>query len=281
MATKLKTLPPSALEKLIRENKTIYVLNTSALPTGDKGVLMINFYDGKRRDYFKMPPTFIPMAISDAVPSSSLRESRDFKQLLLKRALTLVDPTSAEQYLESPEAQDEYESLVLSEMSMQKASRSVENELNRRATAQVNNVSMGPLDDMSSATEAVSNKVRATVESMIGGVVKAKEALQQLRRHQSAFTEADYSYVIANSTDAALTKWARTGLAEMTRQPQPQVVAAKGKVKPAKKAPKGEIGGDAFDFDTTGAPASEAHGQALNGETMYDKVVGDLVSGRR
>ena len=240
---RLKTLPPSQLDRLINSNQPIYVVNTSALSTGDKGMIVVNFFDGNRREFFKMPPTFIPMAVSDAIPSTKLRDSRDFKQCLLKGMLTLVDPTSAENYLSTPEAQDEYESLVLSEHSAQFKNIDVEREVNRRTRVahQAGNDSQGPVQDFG-AVDMISNKVRGLVESMVSESITTKEALTQLRRHQSALKTVDFSYVIENSTDPALTKWAKKALTNAANEYDDDddevVVKARKKKSPVKQAKK-------------------------------------------
>ena len=246
---KLKTLPPSHLDRLINAGKPIYVLNTSALSTGDKGMIVVNFFDGTRRDFFKMPPTFIPMAVSDAIPASKLKDSRDFKQCLLKGMLTLVEPASAEDYLSTGDAQDEYESLVLSEHSAQFNNIDVEKEVSRRTrVAHQTGGGNGPIQDVS-AVDTISNKVRGVVESMVSGTMSSKEALTQLRRHQSALKSVDFSYVVENSSDSDLTHWAKKALVKASQHDVEEYEEVKPKkrvAKTRKKVPKKET--EAFDF---------------------------------
>jgi len=250
---KLKTLPPSHLDRLINSNQPVYVLNTSALSTGDKGMIVVNFFDGNRREFFKMPPTFIPMAVSDAIPSSKLRDSRDFKQCLLKGMLTLVDPATAENYLASPEAQDEYESLVLSEHSAQYNNIDVEKEVSRRTrVAHQSGGSEGPIQEVG-AIDTISNKVRGIVESLVSKSLSSKEALTQLRRHQSALKAVDFSYVAENTTDAGLTKWAKKALTQSMDDDldYEEPVKARAKRKPAKKKAKAKSADEnEFSFDS-------------------------------
>jgi len=214
---KLKTLSVSHLEKLVRENKPIYVVNSSALPSGDKGMVIINFFDGTRREFFKMPPTFIPMAVTDSISPQKILDSKDFRQSLLKGMLTLIEPTSAEAYLSTKEAQDEYESLVLSELSARSQKIDINKTVTRRAVHHNTNEGGGPIQDVS-AIDTVSNKVRGIIESMVAGTLNAKEALVQLRRHQSALHAVDFSYVVANTADQELKKWAKNGLGRTTRE---------------------------------------------------------------
>ena len=211
---KLKILAASNLDRLVRENKPVYVINTSSLPSGDKGMVIVNFFDGSRREFFKMPPTFIPMAITDSIPTRQLIDSKDFKQCLLKGMLTLVEPVSAEAFLATPEAQDEYESLVLSEHSAAAQHINVNKMVSQRSRVSHHTTEGGgPIQDVS-AVDTVSNKVRGLIESMVAETITIKEVLTQLRRHQSALQAVDFSYVIANTTDSELKKWAKSGLAK-------------------------------------------------------------------
>ena len=195
---KLKTLPVTHLEHLVRSGKPVYVVNTSSLNSGDKGTIVVNFVDGTRRYVFKMPPTYIPMAVTDSIPSSKLIDSPDFKQCLLKGMLTLVEPNSAENYLSTPDAQEEYESLVLSEHSAKANSMNIEYEMAKRTKVAHNSVggSSGPLENPG-VSDTVSAKVRGLVESMVSETMSASEVLKELRRRQSALTTVDFSYVIA------------------------------------------------------------------------------------
>jgi len=212
---KLKTLPVSHLDRLVRENKPVYVINTSSLPSGDKGMVIVNFFDGSRREFFKMPPTFIPMAITDSIPSRQLIDSKDFKQCLLKGMLTLIEPASAEAFLATADAQDEYESLVLSEHSAAAQNLNINKITTQRTKVahSSNDGGSGPVQDIS-AVDTVSNKVRGLIESMIAETLTSKEVLTQLRRHQSALQPVDFSYVVANTTDTDLKKWTKAGLAK-------------------------------------------------------------------
>ena len=255
---RLKTLPPNDLDRLINAGQSVYVLNTSALSTGDKGMIVVNFFDGTRRDFFKMPPTFIPMCVSDAIPSSRLRESRDFKQCLLKGMLTLVDPLSAENYLSTAEAQDEYESLVLSEHSASFNNIDVEREVSRRTRiSHQTGAGQGPIQDVS-AVDTISNRVRGIVESMISGSMSGKDALTQLRRHQTALRSVDFSYVIENSNYQDLTKWARKALTRATQEEASVYDDEEYEVKPKKKrAQKKKVKKETASFDLDGNFDSE------------------------
>ena len=294
---RLKTLTVSHLDRLVKENKTVYVLNTSALPSGDKGMVIVNFFDGNRREFFKMPPTFIPMAITDSIPARQLIDSKDFKQCLLKGMLTLVEPTSAEAFLATPEAQDEYESLVLSEHSAAAQHLNVNKMVSQRTKVAHNSGEggSGPMQDIS-AVDTVSNKVRGLIESMVAETLTTKEVLTQLRRHQSALQAVDFSYVVANTTDPELKKWAKVGLSKASadeeeyddeeEEEKPKFKKAKEPKLAAKKKSE-DYGSDVFDFKSVEEekvnPKLEqeaAKNQALYGESKIESEINAIMTGK-
>jgi hypothetical protein len=289
---KWKTLAPNKLDTLIRSQKRIFVLNTSVLPSGDKGMIVVNFYDGTRREFFKMPPTFIPMAISDTIPAARLADSSDFKNCLIKGMLTLVDPDQAEDYLETEDAQVEFENLVLSEHSSKAKGQDLEQKIMKRAkVVHHQSDSMGPMDEEQdvSSVDTVSNKVRALVEGMISGTKEPGQVIVELRRHQTALTAVDLSYVLGNSTDGSLTKWCEKAIGELAKAG----TTSGGKVRPvntvtaAKKAKKdsADFSFDDDDSDLTpeekaadaAARARALASQDLAGEGTYKKQIDNML----
>lgn len=283
-----KVLPPAALEKLVKSGSPVYILNTSHTPSGDKGTIAINFTTDGRREYFKMPPTFIPMAISDVIPSKSLLDSRDFRTALVKGMLTLIDPTQAEDFLSTADAQDEYENLVLSEMSSKAKGIDLEAEVTKRVkVAHQMNDSAGPVQDIS-AVDTVSNKIRALVEDMSSDNKTPKQVLIELRRHQTALSAADISFVMANTDDPELKKWTKTALQDSFEVP----TSAASKVpKPAaKKAKKADSDFDFSGPETTMTAQEQAEDsrtqakwasqQALNGESRVSDEINKILGGK-
>jgi hypothetical protein len=191
----MRTLAPGKLDSLIQRNLPVYVLNTSVLPSGDKGTIVVNFYDGQRREYFKMPPTFIPIAVTDAIPSKKLADSRDFRQCLLKGILTLVEPQDAEDFLSSPEAVHEYETLMLSEQSaLASGAPVVSGSPVRVAQIQPDNGGAGPVNEVGEAS-SVSPRVVGIIESLRSGEIEASAALTEIRRHREAMTTIEVAYL--------------------------------------------------------------------------------------
>ena len=289
-----KVLPPSSLEKLVKSGSPVYVLNTSHTPSGDKGTIAINFTSDGRREYFKMPPTFIPMAISDVIPQKSLLDSRDFRTALVKGMLTLVDPTQAEDFLATNDAQDEYENLVLSEMSSKAKGIDLEAEVTKRVKVahQVND-SAGPVQDVS-AVDTVSNKVRALVEDMSSDNKTPKQVLIELRRHQTALSAADISFVMANTDDAELKKWTKTALQDAVSD-VPVTTATNTSKVPKASAQTKKVKKSDSDFDFSGPEstmtaqeqaedsklqAKWASQQAVNGESRVSEEINKILGGK-
>jgi len=227
----MRQLPISALDSLLKSDKPVYVINTSRLPSGDKGTLLVHFFDGTRREYFKMPPTFIPMAISDVIPKKSLGNSRDFKQLLLKGMLTLVDSDDAATYMETEDALEEYDDLTLSEMSMRASNGRIESEA--KAAKKVQNrltpngypdypTEFQPPEEEPGDIDPVSNRVKALIHDSISGSRTIKEIKQELRRQASNFSAADFHYIRANARDESLVAWASKAVAEASAPKAPK-----------------------------------------------------------
>lgn len=294
---KWKTLSPSTLDKLIDQKKPIYVLNTSAMPSGDKGMIVINFYDGTRREFFKMPPTFIPMAVTDVIPAERLRDSRDFRQTLQKGMLTLVDAEQAEDYLQTADAKEEYEALVLSEHSAKARNVDVENEVSRRLSVSHTSAAggSGPMQEVE-AVDTVSNKVRGLVEDMVAGNLTGKDVLMELRRHQSALKPVDLTFVMANTHDKDLVEWSKRALASVggddgTHRTAKAAVGKKIVTKPVGKRKEAA----SFDFDESRpvemtpeevradelARAKATANQNLSGASSIDDQINTLIKAPR
>lgn len=282
---KWTTYPAGKLQDFISAKRPIYVLNTSSLPSGEKGTVIVNFYDGKRKEFFKMPPTFIPMAISHVISPRQLEDSRDFKECLQRGMLTLIDPDQAEEYLETTEAKEEYENLVLSEHSMKSKSLKIEqNNMGQRTQmSHTDNEMHGPQQELSKV-DTVSNKVRGLIESMISETITAQECLRSLKRHQTALNPTDLSYVIQNSTDEQLTGWAREALNKSAKGDAKQELV-ENKRTPAKGKKESSFDFEGDDREMTPeekaederAKAEAQANQALHGESKVTDEINQML----
>lgn len=289
-----KTLAPGHLDKLAKAQKSIFVLNTSALPDGSKATIIININDGTRRDFFKMPPTFIPIAVTDMIPINKLLDCRDFRDCLSKGMLTLVDPDQAENYLNTQEAKDEYESLMLSEHSSKNRRQPLETEVAKRVQVahQSSDAGAGPTQD-TTAHDTVSNKVRALVEDMISGSKDEKEVAIQLRRHHEALSHADLSHVVAYAKTNELRDYAQKAMATVGKTSSVNIPAGKKKAVAGSSVNSAKPSA-AFDFDSNNNEMTEEEAQAdararaeamstqaVNKQSKITEALDEMVRGKK
>jgi hypothetical protein len=206
--------------------------------------------------------------------------------------LTLVDPDEAERYLNTPEALEEYESLMLSEHSMRGQGVTSSNITpGRPQIVQQDNLSSGP-DQSLDAIDTVSNKVRGLVESLRSGDKDAKQVKMEIRRHQEAMTPVDLSYVIANTSDGDLTSFAQEALAQLTGAAKKAASMPAAKKPAAKKPVPTPASSDAsFDFSPVvgdkmtpeeeradaEAKARAMSQQAIHGQSKINDEIGKLI----
>lgn len=197
-----KTIEPTRLNEMIQSNTPIYILNTSNYTNGRMAII-ISFIDGTRRRQFTVPPTFIPMCITDAIPHKEI-SNPDFLDLLNKRIVTLVDAKQAQEYLRTPEAVEEFHAIVLSEHSQKAQGVNLETGVKKSfssAAALTADVEEA-VNDLS-----ISTKVRAFMDELSAGAITAKQALSECKRHADSFTDLDLHYIRENSKDLELAKW--------------------------------------------------------------------------
>lgn len=199
---KWKTIEPWRLQELVTSNSPIYVLNTSQFRSG-RGSIIISFIDGTRRRQFVVPPTFIPICITDAIPHAEI-SNPDFLDLLNKRIVTIVDAKQAEEYLKTTEAREEYEAIVLSNHSHKAQGIDLESSVKKSFSS---SLSLNTDVEEVVSDVPVTTKVRAFMDDLSAGVITAKEALAECKRHYSTFTELDLQYIKENTKDVNITKW--------------------------------------------------------------------------
>ena len=209
MSIKWKTYEPSKLSEMVRSRRPVFVLNTSLFDSGTRGTIIINFIDGSRKRHFEVPDTFIPLCITDSIPEDILLSSPDFKDLLRKRIISLVDSDQAEEFLKSDEAKEEYDAIVLSQHSA--AARGVSLET---ATKKSFSSAAALTADIEEAvtSESISPRVRAKVDELDAGVTTAKQFLAECKRHGEGFTEVDLHFIKRMVKDGDTQKWVEAKL---------------------------------------------------------------------
>lgn len=204
-----KIIQPTKLNEMIQSNTPIYILNTSNYSNGRMNII-ISFIDGTRRRQFTLPPTFIPVCITDAIPHKEI-SNPDFLDLLNKNIVTIVDTQQAQEYLKTPEAREEFHAITLSEHSQRAQGVNLETGVKKsfssaaQLTADVEEV----VSDMQ-----ISTKVRAFMDEMNAGAITAKQALSECKRHHEAFSELDLHYIKENTRDLELARWVDTKLVD-------------------------------------------------------------------
>lgn len=288
MSFKWKTVDPHHLGAMIQARRPIYILNTSMFPNGNKGTIVINFVDGTRKRYFTMPDTFIPLCITDSIPSETLLNSADFLDLLRKRIITIVDTDQAQEYLGSREAVEEYEAIVLSQHSSKARGVDLESAVKKtfssaaQLTAEV---------EENVVTSEISTKVRASVEDLSAGAITAKEFLAHCKRHGEGFTEVDFHYIRENVRDQDVQKWVQSKLLDQSSDiktgsvkkatPAKKSALATSLAKKSKKvADEDEPTSDEEAAELQRGMAMAAAQQAVDGKSKIPELVSKMLSGK-
>ncbi len=197
-----KTIAPTKLNEMISANMPIYILNTSMHTSGRMAVI-ISFIDGTRRRQFVVPPTFIPICITDAIPHKEI-SNPDFLDLLNKNVITIVDSVQAQEFLKTPEAREEFHAITLSEHSARAQGVNLETGVKRSFSSTA--VLTADVEEAVSDVQ-ISTKVRAFMDELVAGAITAKQALSECKRHSGSFSELDFHYIKDNTKDLELIKW--------------------------------------------------------------------------
>lgn len=214
-----KTIEPTRLNEMIQSNTPIYILNTSNYTNGRMAII-ISFIDGTRRRQFTVPPTFIPMCITDAIPHKEI-SNPDFLDLLNKRIVTLVDTKQAQEYLRTPEAIEEFHAIVLSNHSQQAQGMNLETGVRKSFSSAA---ALTADVEEAASNLVISTKVRAFMDELSAGAITAKQALSECKRHFEAFTDLDLHYIRDNSKDLELAKWVEGKLVDKSSDIKPNTV---------------------------------------------------------
>lgn len=272
---KWKTYAPNRLGELVKSGRAIYILNSSLMPTGTKGSIIINFIDGTRKKHFTVPDTFIPLCITDSIPADQLLSSSDFLALLNKRIITLVNSDQAESYLESEEANDEYEAIVLSQHSAQARGVSLESATKRTFSSAASLT----MDVEEAITDAdISPKVRAIVDDITNNGITGKQFLSECKRHGEGFSEVDLYHIKENVKDLDVQKWVEAKLFDHSGDMQG--VANKNKNKKVVSSLSREINNKRAraaknnDSEEPTTPEEEAELQAGMAKAMQNQAIG-------
>jgi hypothetical protein len=291
---------PNKLASMVESKRPVYILNTSMFPGGTKGNIIINFVDGTRKRHFQVPDTFIPLCITDSIPTDLLLSSPDLLDLLRKRIITLVDSDQAEEYLRTPEALEEYEAIVLSQHSSK--ARGVDLETATKRTFSSTAALTHEVEEAVSDVQ-ISTRVRAKVDELTNNGITGKEFLQECKRHGDGFTEIDLYFIRDNVRDLEVQKWTEAKLFDKSGDLSGSVTKNATKQKPTsalgravanKKAAPAKKYKTAIDEDEDGdeptSPEEQAElargmaaaqaNQAIGGKSKIPEMIAKMAAGK-
>lgn len=204
------------LDQLLDDRQSIYVMNESGKAYGTKGVVHISFVDtasGKTKP-FTIPSTWLPICITDAIPSSILRHSMDLRNYLGKGFLRIVNPVEAEKILNSPEAKDELTRLMNIDKSFRNLNINMANEQETTVLSPDSQARLQQGLDPITSEDRVNPRVRDILLRTETNDLTARMAVAELRSLASDLRVEDASYILANAKDGAIKKYGQQLLAE-------------------------------------------------------------------
>jgi hypothetical protein len=194
---KIKGLPTIKISQLDDKNiKEVWILNVTGNKNvavkGPKGVIALdvkNRSDGSST-LVEIPPTWVPICLTDQVPKQMLSDSPKFRSILSGGYIKLLDPDAVHQLMQDPEVQEEINSIR-----------------NKTASFFKEN-----LEDGNPIAEKTAGVVLEIIARESDGTMTEAEARDILNTREEELTNADLDYLIKSSTLAR--KWAADVLAE-------------------------------------------------------------------
>lgn len=171
------------LDTLISENKPVYVINKSK-PKGD--VTITAFRPDGAPKLIIIPKTWIPICVTEQVTAKTISNSDDFRAILNKGMLQLIDPEVAIEALKEPDALLEKNKLSISQY----------------GTAE--NVNIERFKDSIENVGDVSIKV----QDILNRDITMTEMLSLLRTEEDELGVEDFKYIVANTKEGKLKDWA-------------------------------------------------------------------------
>jgi hypothetical protein len=190
------------LDGLLDGNEKVYIQNNSR----KAGLLLVIQMKDKHggNHAFKVPPTKIPICVSEQFSAESIRESTDLKIMLQKKVLVLVEPAEAEKMLATTEAQEETRALNMSVYADNAPKNAVRDSLEKLKSASNPEAAVEAADLLKNKTaleNAVADKVRGIIASFKSKEKSSKDTLTALRRIDESLSEADLTYIISQCKD--------------------------------------------------------------------------------
>lgn len=166
----------------IREYKGehLYVINISDHGSSKpRQQLLLTFSINGAELIIDIPNTWIPLDLTSRVNINQIKDNRDFWLFINRRDLAVVSPEVAEEYLDQPDAQDEYDRIFGIE---KEDSRSIR--INKGGNTK------------NSLKKSRIPKANIKVISVMNKDITETLKLSALKNMQSQMTEDDYLYVL-------------------------------------------------------------------------------------
>jgi len=180
------------LDEAIAEGR-VFIFNKSK-PKGD---ILITFVQPSSGKSFiaTIPKTWIPIAVSDSVPTSVIHDSIDFRSYIKSKMLALVSKEEAENILNSADAKEELERIY--------TSKYVDDGKNRKEE-----------DITSEQVKDYIKEENLLVKDILLRSDKPSIILNELRAIEEELEKSDFIYLIKN-TEGTVRLWAEKKLGNL------------------------------------------------------------------
>jgi hypothetical protein len=187
---KIKSLPLLRISQLEDKSiKEVWILNETS-PKGDIILDVKNKADGST-SLVKIPPTWIPVCLTDQVPKSMISESPKFRSILSSGHIKLLDPKGVHELLQDDEIRAEFEEVRSKTMESYK--ETFPDELK---------------------TDSVSAVILDILAREASSSITENEAKDILNTKEDDLTDDDIEYLLKNTGLSKVKKWATDALAD-------------------------------------------------------------------
>jgi len=184
-ALKLKRLTIHELEAA--NSSFVWVLNN----TNPKGNINLTVADGRGRPVnVRVPISWIPIDLTTQSTKNALLEDPNFRTLVAKRLILLIDSAEAIEFLKHGDAAEEHARIY-----------------------QVGDIAPVGAADENQELEAVKAEAAGDINPfvlnlMVEKTLPEENVLRELRNREDEFTKADYQYIAQNSLHDKVKAWA-------------------------------------------------------------------------
>jgi len=210
-----------SIDTLLEKKLPVYVRN-NAIKAHLLIVVQLKDKHGRSQE-FKVPPTQLPVCLTDRFSADMIRESTDLRGLLSKQVLVLVEPKEAEAYLASQDGQEERIALqasIYADTAPSTAVRDSLSKLKAKTAVDASDV-LGNLSAPVGTEDKVSFRVKGIVASLQSKDKTAKETLLNLKRVKGTMVQEDLTYLLVSCREEkAILEFAEATLAELQATPE-------------------------------------------------------------